>query len=198
MNQARDHATAVQSAARTSATSPLRIATVAVGKGQIGITLCPGKNGQSILGTPWERDLVLDLGVIRHWGASTLVTLIEEHEFDLLGVSRLGEQARSLGLEWLHLPITDGEPPDARFENGWLVHGPAVRDCLLDGGKILVHCRAGLGRAGTIAARLLVEFGVAPRDAINRVRAARPGAIETPDQERYVLSCRPVVAPPAE
>ena len=27
------------------------------------------------------------------------------------------------------------------------------------------HCRGGLGRAGTIAARLLVEFGVAPEEA---------------------------------
>jgi len=42
-----------------------------------------------------------------------------------------------------------------------------------------------------VAACLLVELGVAPQDAIRRVRAARPNAIETAAQERYILGYRP-------
>ena len=38
-----------------------------------------------------------------------------------------------------------------------------------------------------IAARLLVELGMEPAEAIARVRAVRPGAIETPEQKRFVL-----------
>jgi hypothetical protein len=37
-----------------------------------------------------------------------------------------------------------------------------------------------------ISARLLVESGVEPETAIERVRAARPGAIETPQQVEWV------------
>ena len=39
---------------------------------------------------------------------------------------------------------------------------------------------------GMVAARLLVELGVPPEAAILRVRAARPCAIETPEQEAAV------------
>jgi predicted DNA-binding transcriptional regulator YafY len=39
---------------------------------------------------------------------------------------------------------------------------------------------------GTIAARLLIELGIEPTKAIENVKAARPGAIETRDQERFV------------
>jgi ADP-ribosyl-[dinitrogen reductase] hydrolase len=38
-----------------------------------------------------------------------------------------------------------------------------------------------------IAARLLIELGEAPRKALERVRAARPGAVETREQEQHVL-----------
>lgn len=51
---------------------------------------------------------------------------------------------------------------------------------------MLVHCRGGLGRAGIIAARLLIELGMEPTLAIENVRKIRPGAIETCDQERFV------------
>jgi ADP-ribosyl-[dinitrogen reductase] hydrolase len=40
----------------------------------------------------------------------------------------------------------------------------------------------------TVGARLLVDLGWSPQDAIIAVRKARPGAIETPTQERYVLA----------
>lgn len=69
-----------------------------------------------------------------------------------------------------------------------IVSGPQLRSILRRGGKVLVHCRGGLGRAGTAAARLLVEFGVAPADAVARVRHTRAGAIETKQQMQYVLN----------
>jgi protein-tyrosine phosphatase len=42
-----------------------------------------------------------------------------------------------------------------------------------------------------VAVCLLVETGVPAVEAISRVRAARPHAIETAAQERYVLRFRP-------
>jgi protein-tyrosine phosphatase len=77
--------------------------------------------------------------------------------------------------------------PDARFEQAWDVAGEELRSILRRGSDVLVHCRGGLGRAGTIAARLLVELGVEPAAAIANVRAVRPGTIETSDQEKFVL-----------
>ena len=54
------------------------------------------------------------------------------------------------------------------------------------GDNVLVHCRGGLGRSGTIAALLLIEFGVPNDQAIIKVRNARPGAIDIAEQEEYV------------
>ena len=48
--------------------------------------------------------------------------------------------------------------------------------------------RGGMGRAGTVAARLLVERGMSPRAAIHAVRAVRTGAIESRSQEAYVTA----------
>ena len=175
---------------RTSLSHPLRIDEIEAGDagGRVGITFCPGKRGHSLWGRPWERDLAVDLDAIALWRPQAMVTLIEEHEFSLLGVEALGSQVRARGIDWHHLPIVDVRPPDARFEAGWLASGPALCRALRDGGKVLVHCRGGLGRAGTVAARLLVDLGVAPHEAVRTVRAARPGAIETADQLRYVLA----------
>jgi ADP-ribosyl-[dinitrogen reductase] hydrolase len=55
-----------------------------------------------------------------------------------------------------------------------------------DGGRIVLHCRGGLERTGTIAARLLVEFGLDSRAAIAAVRQARPGAIQTREQDCFM------------
>ena len=177
---------------RTSETDPLRIAELPVGGGLVGITLCPGKQGDSVFGAGWARDLASDLTAIRDWGASAVVTLIEEHEFEMLGVQTLPEAVRAAGLEWHHLPVKDVSAPSADFETRWVYAGARLRERLRAGERVLVHCRGGLGRAGSVAARLLVEFGAAPSEAIAQVRAARPGAIETREQERWVHAQRAV------
>lgn len=88
---------------------------------------------------------------------------------------------------WFHIPIVDVSTPDDTFERQWDVTGAELRTLLRNGRDVLVHCRGGLGRAGTIGARLLIELGMEPTAAIRKVRSARPGAIETPEQERYLL-----------
>jgi len=137
-----------------------------------------------VFGAPWDRDLARDMAAIRDWGARALVTLIEEHEFAMLKVEDLPRAARAAGLDWLHLPIRDVDVPGPGFEAAWRAADLAGR--LARGEAIAVHCRGGLGRAGLVAARLLVEAGMAPQEAIDTVRAARPGAIETAAQENYV------------
>jgi len=157
--------------------------------GRLGLTHCPGRKLHTI-GIRWNRDLAADLDVIRDWGARTLVTLNEEHELAMLGVSALAELAASR-FDWIWMPIPDGDVPDAEFDRRWIVEGAKLRERLVAGERVVIHCLAGLGRTGTIAARLLIEFGVAPSEAIRLVRNAREGAIENAWQERYVLGLAP-------
>src|ERR1035437_3952685 len=173
---------------KDSITSSSQIAEIVFGKseGGLGLTTCPGKKDLY----KWNRDLDEDLSVIRKWGASTVVTLIEEREFALLDVGRLGEQVQALGMRWIHLPIRDVDVPDQRFEQDWAVSGPEIHRRIRAGEKILIHCRGGLGRTGLVAGLILVERGYEPHDAIQQVRAVRHGAIETVAQECYVLRAK--------
>lgn len=173
----------------TSTNSPLRIDTISLPgrRGRIGMTLCPGKKGCGPSGTTWERDLEADLDAISAWGADAVVTLLEQFEMELLGIAALPARLQARGIEWYHLPIRDVDIPDHSFEEKWRECGQRLRTILIDEGKVLLHCRGGIGRTGTIAARLLVEFGFKPSHAVSLVRRTRPSTIETPAQEQYVL-----------
>jgi protein-tyrosine phosphatase len=175
---------------RTSLTHPLQIKSLPVSGGTLGLTICPGKQGDSVYGAPWARDLHTDLLAVKEWGGSLVVTLMERHEFQLLGVEQLPDRVAAFGMDWLHLPIRDVDIPNAAFMAEW----PAVRVGLLSrlvaGEKILVHCRGGLGRTGIIAAMILIDTGSTASKAIASVRAVRPGAIETTAQENFVRTYR--------
>lgn len=176
---------------KTSGSHPLRIDELPAGEGRLGLTFCPGKVDPHSHNGPWARDLEADLAAIRAWGATAVVTLMEGHELERLQVPRLGEAVEARGLDWYHLPIVDVDIPEADFEIRWHYAGLRLRAALRRGGKVLLHCRGGLGRTGTVAARLLVELGEEPARALARVRDARPGTVETRRQERYVLDQPP-------
>jgi len=152
--------------------------------GRIGLTRCPG-----IVTGP--SGLAADIAAIRAEGTRALVSLTEIEEMRLAGVENLGSAARRRGMAWYHLPIRDFDVPDATFEERWQSAGPELCRRLVDGESVAIHCWAGLGRSGMIAARLLVEFGELPPSAIHLVRRVRPGAIQTAEQEDYVLRLRP-------
>lgn len=185
------HTKMTTSAARTSISHPLQIAEIcaAPGMGKLGLTLCPGKHQSWGLTGSWERDLGLDLNTIEAWDAAVVVTLVEDQELERLKVPTLGAEVADRHMDSVHLPIRDRGVPDAAFEAAWEHVGESLRDRLRSGFNVLVHCMGGLGRAGTIASRLLVELGWTPSDAIREVRRVRPGAIETDEQDDFVHGC---------
>ena len=168
---------------------PLRISMVhAPGGGTLGLVHCPGRNQVGDPGRRWRRDLAADVAVIATWRPSAVLTLLEAHEISRLGVPDLARALQANGLEWHHLPIPDMGTPGPEFVDAWDRTKGRVLGSLGRGERVLIHCAAGLGRTGMLAARLLTELGMSPVDAIRRVRAARPGAIETEAQAAWVSS----------
>jgi ADP-ribosyl-[dinitrogen reductase] hydrolase len=116
-------------------------------------------------------------------------------ELTINKVDMIGEAIIDRGMEWIHLPIKDMNGPDISFDNSWIKVVQNIVDRIQQGEHILVHCKGGLGRSGTIAALLLIELGIPNDKAIIQVRIARPGAIDIADQEKYILQYSPLTNP---
>jgi ADP-ribosyl-[dinitrogen reductase] hydrolase len=174
--------------ARTSATHPIRVDFIPKHEhglaGQLGMTFAPGKKAHGIDGH-WDRDLVADLGRLRHeYATDVLVSLIEDHELGKLHIQGLPATASDAGIALDRFAIPDGGVPADADQFAELVRRTVKR---LEAGKtVVIHCRGGLGRTGVLAAACLRDLGVDADGAIGIVRAARPGTIENAAQEDFV------------
>jgi protein-tyrosine phosphatase len=73
----------------------------------------------------------------------------------------------------MHLPIIEGEaPPDEVRRLARLIASQ-----LDDRRCVFIHCVAGRDRSPMLAARVLIEQGWEPKDAVQHVRAARVGSL---------------------
>ena len=86
-----------------------------------------------------------------------------------------------LGFEYFHVRIPDGYPPT-------LQQFIEIYKWLRQGKGNLVHCVGGMGRTGTvIASYLVLSEGLDAESAIEEVRRYKPGAVQTYEQELFVL-----------
>lgn len=151
-----------------------------VSKGRLSISIAPGKKDHR-----WNRDLQMDLNIIKQNGVQTIVCLLEWSEMTMLGIADYPRIAQENGLIFYHLPIKDRNIP-LKKEIDALI--PTIVQRLSNGQNVLVHCRGGLGRAGTVCACCLAHFGYDGPSAVNLVRQQRPGAVQTLKQEECVLN----------
>jgi protein tyrosine phosphatase (PTP) superfamily phosphohydrolase (DUF442 family) len=119
------------------------------------------------------------LARLRADGFALLVCLLDEAEqaprYD-------ADVARRAGWSRQTIPIRDYAAPSIEQITTFVELVAAAGD----GVRVLVHCEGGSGRTGTMAAAYWITQGLSVRDAIARIRRARPGAIET-DEQRAVL-----------
>lgn len=94
------------------------------------------------------------------------------------------------GFEYVYSPIRDFQAPDLNQLKkliGW------IESRIEANRPVLVHCRAGIGRTGTIIAAYLVKKGYEAKDAITIVRKAIPLALEVDEQVSIVYEYHEVL-----
>ena len=84
-------------------------------------------------------------------------------------------------IDYLHIPTPDFTAPDMERIDTAVNF---IHENISENQAVMVHCAAGMGRAGTILACYLVKYEkFSAQDAINKVRKERPGSIQSEVQE---------------
>ncbi len=111
-------------------------------------------------------------GALRSVGATVAVCLCESFEIDerYPGYVDWIDRAGGAAVWW---PIPDLHAPPLESARSLVADIAAHLDA---GAGVLMHCGAGMGRAGTMAAAVLLHYGVALDEALATVAGARPGA----------------------
>ncbi|MGI9390190.1 MAG: protein phosphatase [Boseongicola sp.] len=144
------------------------------GDGWLGIAPIPGRRG----------DYFADFAKLVRWEPSLVLTMVTDPELQRVGAETLGEDLAALEIGWRHLPVVDlGAPRDAA--SLWLGVSEEAHRILSVGGKVLAHCYGGCGRSGMALMRLMVEAGEDADPALERLREARPCAVETEEQRAW-------------
>ncbi|XP_037380636.1 protein tyrosine phosphatase type IVA 1-like isoform X1 [Talpa occidentalis] len=121
------------------------------------------------------------VAALKQHGVTTLVRVCKA-TYDARPVARAG-------IRVVHWPFEDGAAPSQQIVDDWL---RLVRAQLQDeaGGRIAVHCAAGLGRAPVLVALACMEGGMSCEDAVAFIRQKRRGAFNS-RQLQYLQQYRP-------
>lgn len=121
-------------------------------------------------------DIGYDLDLIRSAGVTHLVTLT----MDPLPKEPLVEH----GLQSIFFPIEDMDAPTEEQAAKLC----AQVEALLGQNQVIgFHCKAGLGRTGTMLASYLVWEGVAPAAALQQARTVEPNWVQSAKQEQFLV-----------
>lgn len=162
----------------TSINCPLVLSPVECLQGRFLLTTSPGAGrnlGFSDRGrVDVRRDMSLDVARIRAGGATHLLTLLRGDELMDAEMTSLRMVAEAGGVQWLHLPIIEGDLSKPYFEQDLSELLPVLKRALDAGGSIAVHAHDWRGRLQTLMPKLLgrLDDGRSETDNCARVEAA--------------------------
>ena len=128
-------------------------------------------DGGRLGGRPGPQHAMWDLERLKRAGFTAVVSLeCADPHLDTV---------REAGMRHLRLCVEDFTAPtvDQLVEFNRFVDGE-----LEEGGRVLAHCYAGIGRTGTVLASRLIWNGLSVEEAVRTVRGREPRAIQTRDQ----------------
>ncbi len=182
---------------RTSTLNPLRVDWVDLAKvprlvdageagGALGMTFLPGKQRDGWTGMHW-RDLRADVARLRgEHGVDTFLLLVEDHELENARVPEIADVMAEEGIDFLRYPIQDMHVTEDREALRLTLDDVLAR--IVAGERVVVACRGGMGRTGTIVGCLLRDGGLDGDAAIALTRTSRKDTIERDTQEAFVAA----------
>jgi protein-tyrosine phosphatase len=141
-----------------------------------------GKGWLAVMAKPVAGEWIEDeFAGIARYGITDMVSLLERHEIRELGLTDAPALCAANGIAFTSFPIADRGLPASPGVFA-LVQEIGRR---IDGGaNTVIHCRAGIGRTGLLAAAVLVRHGYTAEAAFKLVSASR--GVQVPDTAEQV------------
>lgn len=110
-------------------------------------------------------------------GLDVIVSMLDAEETRAFELEREAEFCAGVGIEFIAFPVTDRSVPDLNQAFWQLTE--KLKNFLVKGKNVGIHCRQSIGRAPLLAAVLMALFGIEPEEAFRQLSAAR--GVEVPE-----------------
>lgn len=139
-----------------------------------------GSGSLSVMAKPVSGEWIEDEFIgISELGINRIVSLLETHEARELGLGDEKALAEKNNIEFISYPIKDRSLPVSIKD--FLDFTKKLYQDTANGIHTVVHCRAGIGRTGIVAAGILLHCAYEPIEALKHVSGKR--GVEMPDTQ---------------
>ncbi|MFZ5878186.1 MAG: protein-tyrosine phosphatase family protein [Chloroflexota bacterium] len=140
---------------------------IKVGRGRIGLH---------------HRPRGADFPILKELGCTHVVTLLKDSE----GAAHIGRMSANAGLDWIWLPVPNGNRPQGEVHERLFEALPRLSQLLDQGASLLIHCSAGIHRTGTVTYGLLRWRGLSREQALKLIAQMRPITAAEVGEKRLV------------
>jgi len=123
----------------------------------------------------WIED---EFSGLRTLGVDHVVSLLEPAEQFEIGLAEEEALCTKNKIRYSSFPIPDRGLPNT---DQAIEFATQLYDWIRAGEHVVIHCRAGIGRTGTIAAAVLIQADYSPNEALQLISDAR--GVEVPDTD---------------